>query len=95
MKEFYNLKFSTAILEMFLKNSFINQTNLLQNGAQSKKPTVNLNRSINCLPLRHPLVVNSCDDFFRTVTKSHCSNNSFGRRRIATDYPQGEDTIIS
>jgi hypothetical protein len=57
------------MLEMLLKNSFIDQTNLLRNGAQFEKPTLNLNRSINCPPLRQPLVANSCDDFFRMVMK--------------------------
>jgi hypothetical protein len=57
---------------MFLNNSFIDQTNLLRNRARFEKPTLNLNRSINCPPLRQPLVANSCDDFFRMVTKSRC-----------------------
>ena len=57
---------------MILKNSFIDQTNLFQNGAWFEKPIVNLNCSINCPPLCQLLVVNSCVKFFWIITKSHC-----------------------
>jgi hypothetical protein len=69
-----NSAISTAMLAMFLKNSFLDQTNLLWNGARFEKPTVILNPSFNCPPLCHPSVVNSCDDFFWTVTKSRRSS---------------------
>jgi hypothetical protein len=55
---------------MFLWNSFIDGTNLLQYGGRFEKPAANLNRSNNCPSLRQPLVLNSCDDSFQTVTKS-------------------------
>jgi hypothetical protein len=55
---------------MFLWNSFIDQTNLLRNGGRFEKPAVNLNRSNNYPPLRQPLVVNSYDNSFWTVTMS-------------------------
>ena len=69
MKEFCNLNCDARDV---LKNSFIDQTNLFQNGARFEKPTVTLNRSINYPLLRQPLVVNSFVYFFQTVTKSYC-----------------------